>query len=337
MPDVQHGLVIGKFAPLHRGHQLLIETALSRCASVTVWCYSAPDFPEMPTEQRTGWIRALYPTVRVIAGAPGCPPNDAPDAVHQAYVQSVVQTWPRPVDGIFSSETYGEPLADRLGARHHLVDLHRAAVPVSGTRVREDVHAHRAFLHPLVYAHFVQKVAVLGAESTGKTTLAEALARRYGTGWVHEYGAEVFLERGGQLTTPDFTAIARGHRAREDQAVLGGGPHRFLFSDTNAMTTAMFAFMMTRAAEPELLKLAAECRTRYAHVVVCDDGLPFDSSHWRASENVRAIHQGLILHDLAVRGIPHTLVRGSVAQRVEQVCAVLDAPLPVSLSSPRSA
>lgn len=53
------GLIVGKFAPLHKGHQLLLETALDECESVTVLVYSNPDFPAMPSEIRANWLRAL--------------------------------------------------------------------------------------------------------------------------------------------------------------------------------------------------------------------------------------------------------------------------------------
>ena len=44
-----------------------------------------------------------------------------------------------------------------------------------------DIHGNRSFVDPLVYSHFVKKIVLLGAESTGKSTLAAALADRLGT------------------------------------------------------------------------------------------------------------------------------------------------------------
>ena len=37
------GLVLGKFAPLHKGHQLLIDTAVEENEKVIVMIYDAPD------------------------------------------------------------------------------------------------------------------------------------------------------------------------------------------------------------------------------------------------------------------------------------------------------
>ena len=94
----QHGLIVGKFAPLHRGHMLLLDAALEQCERVSVWVYSRPDFPEMPSPLRRGWIRALYPArlfpgLELLPDAPHPPLNDEPDAVHREYVRGVLDGW----------------------------------------------------------------------------------------------------------------------------------------------------------------------------------------------------------------------------------------------------
>ena len=63
----------------------------------------------------------------------------------------------------------------------------------------------------------IRRIAVLGAESSGKSTLCEALARRYGTLWVPEYLRE-FVDTHGRVPfeTDQFT-IARTQREREDR------------------------------------------------------------------------------------------------------------------------
>jgi HTH-type transcriptional repressor of NAD biosynthesis genes len=60
------GLTLGKFAPLHKGHQFLIETALAEMDEVIVMVYDCPETIAVPLSVRAAWIRQLYPTVRVI-------------------------------------------------------------------------------------------------------------------------------------------------------------------------------------------------------------------------------------------------------------------------------
>ncbi|MBB6099316.1 NadR type nicotinamide-nucleotide adenylyltransferase [Deinobacterium chartae] len=326
MPErYRHGLVIGKFAPLHRGHQFLIETALERCERVSAWTYANPEFPEMPPEVRQGWLRELYPGLEVLPAPPDPPPDAAPDAVHRAFVARTLAGWGVRPDVVFTSEAYGAPLARQLGIRHHPVDPGRTRFPISGTQLRADVHGQRTWLDSRVYAHFVRRVVFLGGESTGKTTLARRMAEEYRTRWAHEYGGDVYIAAGGRLDRVDFTAIARGHRALEDRLLREGGVHRFLFCDTNALTTAMFAFLMVGGAEPELLQLAHDCRSRYAQVFVCADDIVFESDGWRGSHDTRRVHQALIRYDLEVRGIPYVLLQGGLEARVARVREVLEA------------
>ena len=80
-----------------------------------------------------------------------------------------------------------------------------------------------SFLNPAVYAHFVWRVAVLGAESTGKSTLTQALAARFGTTFAREYGRDVYEREDGTLTPEHFLEIALGHRALEDEAARAPG------------------------------------------------------------------------------------------------------------------
>ena len=58
------GLTLGKFAPLHKGHQLVIETALSEMDEVVAIIYDCPDTTDVPLTVRANWIRDLYPNVQ---------------------------------------------------------------------------------------------------------------------------------------------------------------------------------------------------------------------------------------------------------------------------------
>lgn len=323
-----HGLVIGKFAPLHRGHLLVIDRALAQCERLSVWLYSRPDFPSMPSPLRRGWVRELYPArlypqLELLPDAPNPPLNDEPDAIHRAYVRSVLDGWGMQPDAVFTSEAYGEALAAALGAAHVMVDAGRQAVPISGTQLRADVHAYRVFLDPLVYAHFVSRVVILGAESTGKSTLTRALGEAFGTNWVREYGRDVYERENGALTPEHFLEIALGHRALEDEAARLPGVNRFVFVDTHAATTLMWSYLLTGTALPELHALAEACKTRYAHSFLCGTDLPHEQDGWRANTEVRAVQQAFIRQDLETRGVPYRVVRGSVPERVAAVRAAL--------------
>lgn len=313
------GLVVGKFAPLHRGHQRLIEAALDACERVVAFVWSSPDFPAMPVPVRAGWLHELYPELDVVAFEAGAaPPDTAPDAVHHAFVHAHL---PFPVEAVFTAEAYGPGFATALRAEHVSVGFPRAAEGPSGTRLRADVHTHRQWLDPRVYAHFVERVVLLGAESSGKTTLARALAARLGTAWVPEYGRALWEAQNGQLALDDFVRIAETHRQHEDEAALGA--HCFLFVDTNALTTQLYAFFYHGTCPDRVQALAASCAGRYARTFVCAPDFPFAQDGTRLPSEVQRYMDGAVRHDLALRGIAYTVLKGPLEARVETVIRAL--------------
>jgi NadR type nicotinamide-nucleotide adenylyltransferase len=61
------------------------------------------------------------------------------------------------------------------------------------------------------------KVAVIGPESTGKSTLCELLAQHYNTQWCPEFAREFLLTHGTDYTYDDLLYIAKGQLALEDE------------------------------------------------------------------------------------------------------------------------
>ncbi|WP_412067235.1 AAA family ATPase [Rubrivirga sp. IMCC43871] len=167
----------------------------------------------------------------------------------------------------------------------------------------------------------VQRVAFLGAESTGKTTLAQAVANALGEPYVEEVGRRLYVEAGGDLPLAEYVTICREQVALED--ALAPRASRVLLVDTNALTTQQYAFFFFGACPPEVQAYADRCRERYAHTVVCAPDLPFDVDGHRAHPEVQRYQDGAIRNDLTVRGIPYTVVGGSLAERVAAVRELL--------------
>ena len=102
---------------------------------------------------------------------------------------------------------------------------------------------------------------------------------------------------------------------------------RWLFVDTNALTTLLLGIQFKQVGDPppaELLRCADDCRARYAHTFVCADDIPYEEQDVREDEAWRGRIQQLVLQDLDARRIPFTVVRGSVDERAAQVRRVLD-------------
>jgi HTH-type transcriptional regulator, transcriptional repressor of NAD biosynthesis genes len=330
-PPGQHmyntGLVAGKFAPFHKGHELVLTTAQQQCKRLVVLCYSNPDFPTMPNAVRAEWIRKLYPNLEVIVPH-NPPPNTASDEVHQEFLRRWLLANDIHVDAQFGSDAYLAGSAAYIGAIPVVVDAVRASVPISGTQLRANPRDWPDFLSPLVRRHLefwaqpIHTVVFLGAESTGKTTLTAQMAKQYRTNAVPEYGREVWEQKNGRLSGEDYVYIAKIHRQLEDNA--RNTANRFLFIDTNAITTMFLAYAYAGHAPEELTELAKQAETRYHHIFLCADDIPFVQDGWRDDAIWRSRAQGMVRYDLAVRGIAYTEVTGSLEQRVAQVKAVLE-------------
>ena len=110
----RHGATLGKYAPLHRGHQLVIETALGECDQVTVVVYDAPSTTTVPLTVRSGWVRALYPQVTVLEGWAG--PEEVGDDAQRTQDDYLRRLGLTDVTHFYSSEAYGAATATALGA-----------------------------------------------------------------------------------------------------------------------------------------------------------------------------------------------------------------------------
>lgn len=145
------GFTIGKFAPFHKGHQYLIETALNEMDEVYVIVYDT-DLINVPVEKRAEWIKSLYPKVNIIL-AKNPPKKYGMDEesikIQTDYLKEVLG----PVKGthFFSSEKYGQYVARDLKVENRVVDYKREFVPISGTKVRSDIKTYSKYLDKMVY------------------------------------------------------------------------------------------------------------------------------------------------------------------------------------------
>lgn len=344
IPRYRRGLVVGKFAPLHRGHEALVRTAIDRCHEVVVLSWSNPEIPGYEAERRERWLHDRFPGVRAVVlsqdrmdvlppDAPRrLPRNDADSReLHQFCAEILNSLNAAPVDAVFSSESYGDPFAHHLTAfyrrcdpdaaevKHVLVDPERAAIPISGTQLRADLHRLRHFLAPSVYASFVIRVCLLGGESSGKSSLAMALASRFDTRQVEEYGRELWEERNGRLEFEDLLRIAETQIHREEAALSSA--NRFLFCDTSPLTTLHYSHVLFDRADPRLEQLADR---NYPRVVLCAPDFDFVQDGTRLDAAFRARQHAWLLSELARRGIPYFMAQGPLPLRVEAVASWLD-------------
>jgi NadR type nicotinamide-nucleotide adenylyltransferase len=310
----RHGLVLGKFLPPHAGHHELVDFALERCERVTVLVLGAAAEP-IPLALRREWMRERHPGARVVAGWDEVPVDFDDPHIHDLHIAVMERLLNEPIDAVFTGEAYGDLLAERWGVEH--VCRPRGGV-ISGTAVRADPAAWWPSLTPAVRAYLCRRVVITGAESTGTTTLAAALAERLGTVWVPEVGRAVSEARGIPYTwtDADFEMIARRQLNDEDRAARVSGP--ILVCDTDALATCIWQERyMGRSTGP--VEAIAASRT-YALSVLTSDDIPFVQDGLRDGEHLRGWMTERFRERLRA---PWIEVRGSVEERVEQVLSAL--------------
>lgn len=84
----------------------------------------------------------------------------------------------------------------------------------------------------------IKRVAILGAESTGKTTLARSLALRFGTTWVPEYAREYISNHPETCTADEIVQMTRTQLEQEEQLMLQAS--KIIFSDTEQIVAKVW-------------------------------------------------------------------------------------------------
>lgn len=321
---MKHGLTLGKFAPLHKGHQLVIDTAIAEMDDLVVIIYNAPEITPVPLDVRSNWIRKLYPQVKVIEAWDGpTEVGDTPEikSKHEDYIINKLKV--QGVTHFYSSEFYGEHMSIALSAVNRIIDPLRKTVPISGLQIRDNPFACREYIDPLVYRDLITNVVFLGAPSTGKTSIAQRMGKEYETQWMPEYGREYWEKNqiNRKLSLDQLVEIAEVHLEREANLLYQA--NKYLFTDTNALTTFIFSQYYHSCALPKLIELANQAISRYDLVFLCGTDIPYDNTWDRSGDVNRKIFQKQIISDLLVRKIPFIVLSGNMETRVKTVKRVL--------------
>jgi HTH-type transcriptional regulator, transcriptional repressor of NAD biosynthesis genes len=165
------------------------------------------------------------------------------------------------------------------------------------------------------------KIGVIGAESTGKTWLCEALAKHYKTVWVPEYAREYFNDSDiYNYTLEDLVTIAEKQIELEQKMMSKA--NRFLFCDTTLITLKIWAELefnsVPRFIEEQLHKI------KYAHYFVTDNQMPWEADELRQNKHSRELLLQMNLAEVKKTGIPFTLITGKNEERLENAVKVIN-------------
>ena len=164
----------------------------------------------------------------------------------------------------------------------------------------------------------VKRIALLGGESSGKTTLARALAHALGTVLVPEYGRQRWEELRQTLSGYELVHVAYTQVAWENEHAQQA--HTWLICDTTPLTTLQYCLHDHGQAPAELLALS---QRHYDLTVLCLPDFDFVQDGCRRDDSFRQQQHAWTLARLAERGVTPLLVQGDVQVRLAQVLSHL--------------
>jgi HTH-type transcriptional repressor of NAD biosynthesis genes len=228
-------IVLGKFYPLHLGHISLIKFAERMSPNLVILVDNHLSYT-MSLSDRVAIVKKTFPhlEVRGINESTYQEPTEHDDFWN--YWKNILNKYvPEGIDEIIGSMDYVKELAGRIDCRYTIIDKERNGINISATKIRNNLSENWIFLAPESKAYFTKSVALVGAESCGKSTLTKKLAEYFNTTFVPEYG-RTFVEAHGQdFNSNDLVHIAKTHSIHAD--VLKTESNQLFFYDTEAIVT----------------------------------------------------------------------------------------------------
>ncbi len=167
------------------------------------------------------------------------------------------------------------------------------------------------------------RVCVVGAESTGKTTLCERLGKHYGGEFVAEYGrayTEARYSRGetGPWAQHEFEHIAREQARLEELAAIGA--ENVLICDTDSLSTALWHehYLGERAPDWQI-------PNRIGLYLLSGLDVPFEPDAIREGAETREHMHARLIEELEKTGVRVVEVTGSPEERESAAIAAIDA------------
>ena len=328
------GFIGGKFLPFHTGHEKAILMASEQVEKLYVVLSSSvvrdkelcekSKIKYMSAEVRMAWLGetfADYPNIFVVNVVDN--DNDT-DYDWDKGADLIKEAIPEPINAVFSSEREYEVHFNKNfpDAKHIVLDADRVNIPISATMIRGNVYRYWNFLPEAVRAFFAIKVAVVGTESTGKTTLCKKLSRIYDSPWVPEVG-RAYTERSKNLIIAEkFDDIAMQQFLDNEGARKYANP--FVFIDSEAVVTQYY--LKEYCGEYSDMVEAVINRQNIDHYIYLEPDIPWvaDGFRFLGNPEVRRANNVILKKMFEERKMKVEVIGGSFEERQEKVCDFLN-------------
>jgi len=180
-------------------------------------------------------------------------------------------------DYIVASETYGIKLAEVCGGVFMPYDPSREIVAARATNIRTSTQHEFGYILPEFQKYLRKTITIFGAESTGKTTLSNAL--RYALpGEAHripEYARPYLETVGNDLDDGVMTRIWKGQRALQRSAGRAAEGYPYIIQDTDLYSTVGYWEFWSPNTVPDKLRTDARLLSSDLYVIT-QSNVPFE-------------------------------------------------------------
>jgi NadR type nicotinamide-nucleotide adenylyltransferase len=168
----------------------------------------------------------------------------------------------------------------------------------------------------------IKKIVIIGPESTGKSTLCEALAKYYNTNWCPEYARQYLSENGTDYTYDDLLTIAKGQLLGEDAHVEK--TRDLLIIDTDMHVMKVWCEYVFNNCHPFILEKINE--RKYDAYLLCDIDLPWTADEMREYPNEEHRKELFTIYKetLINQKTPWGIVSGTGVERTQNAIAFIE-------------
>jgi len=178
------------------------------------------------------------------------------------------------------------------------------------------LHANKWVNLPLL---LMIKVLITGPESSGKSVLAEQLAKHYNSVMVEEY-ARTYLEGKTGYQESDLSQIALGQVRAEEEGRQKSS--RFLFCDTGLEVIKIWSIEKYKRVDPIILEMLDQAK--YDLIFLCKPNIPWQPDPLRENPIDRDRLFSLYVDHFESANLKVHIIDASIDLRVKQAIAYLD-------------
>ncbi len=169
--------------------------------------------------------------------------------------------------------------------------------------------------------HAIKKVAILGAESTGKTELSQQLALHYQTTWVPEYARNFFDNHDiNNYTIGDLDQIAKKQLTLEEEYVPKA--NNYLFCDTTLITIKIWStYQFNKISELITHSIRGNDYDLY---LVCNNDVKWEADSQRRNPELREHLLKWNLHELMKLNVDYHVIEGTGDHKLKSAIEIID-------------